>query len=523
MPTEGHLTTTSTAPSETTETTETTERSTSEVVADVPSDLDVSTSTRQLLAVLSCGLVALPFFTVTIPPMADLPQHLAQIRLLLEALGDPVSPYSVQWLTPYSAAYVVLGALWSVVEPFTAGRLGGATLVLASTAALHVVAARRGRSPWAAVLASLLVFSHTLYWGFFTFVSGFPIFLLWLEIVSRSDERFRLRDAAIWSVCAFVLYLTHALWFGAGAVSLVALLLWERRSVKDVALRLATLTPVAVAVSFWLPRFNRGFSTPPEWWVPAWSRVSPLWWADSSFGGLHGSFEWFVAAVIFGWMGAALWTWRGRLRGAIDERLLLVAMLFVLVAIGAPDKYMNTIHFASRWAAPALALLLLALPAPRLRRPVVPTVAVGLALTFSLVTAASWATYEATELDGLEEAIEALPENQRVLGLDFLRNSQVVRGRPFLQTFAWAQVVKGGELNFSFADFAPSLVKYDPPREKAWNPALEWYPQRVQARDFLHFDHVLASGTDEAHAALAGFRELEPVTDAGVWRLYRVQ
>lgn len=483
----------------------------------------VDRSTRQLLCVLSCGLAALPFFSVTIPPMADLPQHLAQIRLLLEAIGDPSSPYSVQWLTPYSAAYVVLGALWAVVEPFTAGRLGGTVLVVASTVALHVVAARHGRSPWAATLASLLVFNHTLYWGFFTFVSGFPVFLLWLELVSRPRDRFRRTDALAWSACAFVLYLTHALWFGAGAVTLLALSLWERRSVKEIALRLTTLVPVGIAVLFWWPRFSSGFSTPPEWWVPVWERLSPLWWADSGFGGLHGGFEWIVAAVLFAWIGAALWTRRGELRGASDARLLLVAALFGFVAFALPDKYMNTLHFATRWAAPALAMLLLALPEPRVRRPAIPVFAAGLAVTFSLVTALSWATFEATELDGLQDAVDALPEKQRVLGLDYVRHSQVVRGRPFLQTFAWAQVVKGGELNFSFADFAPSLVKYDPPRDKAWHPALEWYPRQVRPSDIAHFDYVLAGGNDETHARLASFQELEPVTSSGVWRLYRVE
>ena len=75
-------------------------------------------------------------------------------------------------------------------------------------------------------------------------------------------------------------------------------------------------------------------------------------------------------------------------------------------------------------------------------------------------TALTWVAFERRELTGLAAALERLPAQQRVLGLDYEQRSPLVRGRPFLQTYAWAQVLRGGTLNFSFASFPTSLVVF---------------------------------------------------------------
>jgi hypothetical protein len=43
---------------------------------------------RLSLALVSCVLVALPFLAVSYPPITDLPQHTAQVRLFLETHFD---------------------------------------------------------------------------------------------------------------------------------------------------------------------------------------------------------------------------------------------------------------------------------------------------------------------------------------------------------------------------------------------------------------------------------------------------
>src|SRR5262245_39040015 len=82
-----------------------------------------SARARFVAAMLCSALVIVPFLYVRFPPITDLAQHAAQIRLFLTALADPEGAYRIQWLTPYSAVYAVLGAAWALSTPVNAGRL----------------------------------------------------------------------------------------------------------------------------------------------------------------------------------------------------------------------------------------------------------------------------------------------------------------------------------------------------------------------------------------------------------------
>jgi hypothetical protein len=104
-----------------------------------------------------------------------------------------------------------------------------------------------------------------------------------------------------------------------------------------------------------------------------------------------------------------------------------------------------------------------------------------------------------------------------------MKESAVVRERPFIQVFAYAQVYRGGELNFSFADFGPSLVIYKKPRQLAWTSGLEWFPERAKKSDLLFFDFALISGDDKLHAGVAQEGTLIPQTPSGRWRLYKIR
>src|SRR5262245_39993679 len=78
---------------------------------------------RAILWAACALLLAVPFLCVRFPPVTDLPQHLAQVRLLHETLADPASPYRVQWLTPYALGYLPLAAAWALTPSETAGRV----------------------------------------------------------------------------------------------------------------------------------------------------------------------------------------------------------------------------------------------------------------------------------------------------------------------------------------------------------------------------------------------------------------
>jgi hypothetical protein len=487
---------------------------------------------RGALFIASALLALMPFFIVTFPPITDLPQHMAQIRLLGEALADPNGPYRIQWWTPYSLSYALLAMCRAIAPPLLAGRLAFAVIALLWVATAHTLALSRGRSPLAAVLASLFVFSNVVYWGFLSFAIGWPVFAAWMLATDREIRR--PRQVLLLAAMGLVLYACHALWLLAGiawmgVVTLAdAARVWRRRGAlqqfyRPLIWRACALAPAATALALWTPGFQASDGRAPAFWTTGpLTRLSPQWLVDSVLGGLRGPLEWLLMSLLFAWVVLGVAQHRGRLREAVDARLLLGGALLALFALVLPDRYMHTIHLTQRWMPFAAALLLLAVPAPQLRpAALLRIVVLGVAGTYLAATALTWVAFERRELTGLVAALERLPPEPRVLGLDYKQRSTLVRGRPFMQTYAWAQVLRGGTLNFSFASYPTSLVVFRSSQSPRWTPKLYWFPHHLRSTDLDHFDYVIVNGSPREHELFARWR-VTPVTTTGRWRLYRV-
>ena len=477
---------------------------------------------RLFLAVLCCGLAALPFLLVKFPPITDLPQHAAQIRLFGEAVGRPDSPYRIQWMTPYSLVYTVVGASWLIFGPENAGRFGMLAIAVLWTILLHLLAARLKRPPLAAALASVLFFGHILYWGFYQFAFGWLVFL-GFQLLLRVEFKSRWKEALAFFGAWIVLYFAHIFWFLAALGWLGVTHFFIRRDIKTLFLRTAGAAPFLILAAAWYPNLaTYGFKSETLWFTVPFERLLPTWLAEASFGGLKGALEPVVFGLIVTWILLAWLPNRKRLISNSDKNLLVLSALFFLAALVLPDKHTNTIQFCQRWVPPGLVFLLLGLPEIKVRKTILTAAVVASLLVFFGLTAVNWLAFEKSELSGLDRSLTTLPRNQHVIGLSFMRESAIVRERPFIQVFAYAQVYRGGELNFSFADFGPSLVIYKKPRRLDWTSALEWFPERAKKSDLLSFDYALISGDEGIHAAAVRDRSLTPLTSSGRWRLYQV-
>jgi hypothetical protein len=477
---------------------------------------------RFVLAVLCCGLAALPFLVVKFPPITDLPQHAAQIRLFGEAIGRPDSPYRIQWITPYSLVYTVLGASWLVFGPENAGRFGMLIIALLWTALLHLLAARLKRPPLAATLASVLFFGHILYWGFYQFAFGWLVFLGFLLLL-QAEFSSRRKEALAFFGALVILYFAHIFWFLAALAWLGVMHFFIRPDIKKFLLRAAGAVPLLCLAAAWYPNLAAyGFQSQTLWFTIPFERLLPTWLAEASFGGLKGALEPVFFGLIVLWILLAWLPNRKVFISKSDRNLLVLSALFFVAAFVLPDKHTNTIQFCQRWVPPGLALLLLGLPEIKVRKGVLTAAVAVLLVAFFSLTTLNWIAFERSELSGLSRSLMSLPGNQRVIGLSFLRESAIVRKRPFIQVFAYAQVYRGGELNFSFADFGPSLVIYKKPRRLAWTSGLEWFPERAKKSDLLSFDYALVSGDDKLHAEIAQEGTLVPQTTFGRWRLYKI-
>ena len=167
---------------------------------------------------------------------------------------------------------------------------------------------------------------------------------------------------------------------------------------------------------------------------------------------------------------------------------------FFLIAFFAPSKIANTIFLSSRWFPICILLLLMSLPAPSMNQALRRVISLTVAAAFFLATAFTWVEYEKNELTGLSESLAQIPSSSRILGLDYVKASRFIKDRPFLQMFAYGQVFKGAELNFSFAEHSTGIVAYRTKRNVPWTPHLEWYAERVKREDLQYFDYVLVNG-----------------------------
>lgn len=470
------------------------------------------------------ALAVLPILITPYPPATDLPQHLAQVRLFEEALEDPGGPYVINWAAPGNLIYAVIFVLRAVVPLPWMARAVLIFLVLLWIAAIHLLAAARGRPEAAAMAASILVFNQSFYWGFLNFLVGFPVFVLWFALTTKSKGRRSWKHYAGLVGMSFLLYGSHALWLAAGGAWLVFIGMLKRIEAKEFTLRLATLIPCGVVALLWYPRLSlartaSGFDVAPHW-SPLFDRLSSV--ADAAFGGIRGPMEIITFVLLYALCGISVWQNRKRLGGLIDRDILAASGLFLAVVMIAPDKFMNTIFFGSRWLPVAMIFILLSLPAPFIRQLSARTVALALATAFLLMTTIAWHLYGTKDLAGFREGLDRLPASSRVLGLDLIQQSDIIKGRPFLQLFAYAQVFKGSESNFSFAEHYSGLVAYKAKRSVSWTPGLEWFAAKVKKADFAFFDHVLVNGSEADHKMFSSFRELSPVTSSGPWRLYRV-
>jgi len=480
---------------------------------------------RVLAAAAVLAMALVPLLMTAFPPSTDLPQHIAQARLFLDTLRSPGGPYVIQWLAPDNLVYSLILMHWSVLPPAYVGPAVLGLLIFLWIAAIFLLAARKGRSTEAAILASLLVFNQSFYWGFLNFMMGFPVFVIWFALTTKAPGSRSWKYYAGLVGTSFLLYGSHALWLAAGGAWIVLIGLRKRIRVREFLLRLATLIPCGIVALLWYPRMSlaratAGFDVSPHW-SPLFDRLSSL--MNAAFGGIRGPLETVVFVFLYGWCGVSIWQNRRRLGGLVDKDMLAAGGFFLAIVIIAPDKFMNTIFFGSRWFPTALIFFLLSLPAPHIRRLSSKTIAFAVAAVFFFFTAIAWRRHASEDLSGLREGLDRVPVSSRILGLDLIKESEIIKGRPFLQLFAYAQVFKGCELNFSFAEHYSGLVAFKAKREVLWTPGLEWFAAKVKRSDFGFFDYVLANGEEGDHKTLSSFNALLPMSISGRWRLYKVR
>ncbi|MCX7973936.1 MAG: hypothetical protein N3B16_05480 [Candidatus Aminicenantes bacterium] len=467
--------------------------------------------------------ISIPFLITTFPPITDLPQHMAQVRLFGEAISGQNDVYRINWLTPYSLPYILIGIGWTSFGALNSGRF---TLIILATLFilfLLLLIVKRKRPLEGLAIATVFFFSHILYWGFLQFLLGWIIFLLWFYFFTYNKNQSVTKAISFSFSISALLYFTHILWLIMAAIWSVTISLIKRQFKKNMP-KFAGLIPFIFLGLIWYPSLaSYGFKSETIWATTPFQRLSFAWLSDAALGGLRGTTEPVILLTILAYLLLALWQNRKKLSSDIDLELLYTAFLFFFIALTLPDKHTNTIRFCQRWIPPAFVFFIISLPEIRLEKNLRKVLSFSIFIFLIITTSFNWKAFEHLELSGLKDSLKEISPKTKLLGLSFTKESEFFKGRPFIQTFAYAQVLKGGELNFSFADFGPSLVIYKNKRRPPWTIGLEWFPELVKRSDFPFFDYVLVNGDDKIHQIFQAETSLYPLTNQGRWRLYKVK
>jgi hypothetical protein len=494
-------------------------------------------------ALVACSIV--PLWLVRYPPIEDLPQHLAAIRVL-HSLHDPAFHLATYFevtlsRTQYLAYYLVADLL---AYPLGV-RLANLVLVTAAVAgtpyALRSLLRALGRDERLALFALPLAYNAHLILGFFNFLAAIPLAFVGLSLAVRLRVRFTRNVAIALGVVTFVTFYTHVVPFA--FLGLGAALVAVGESARATFKRWLPLVPGALAALVWTRLSPAGQATAtaalgqegagPQ---PTFASASdalrdlPNWLTDVFQG--ERDVQLFIATLALLLLAIGLGarpasrddavSSEEAVRGPLAHRLAVLAPLALVLYFVTPTGYDWIWPISARFPLLAILFVLPVLPFPRGALGVLLSLAIAAtSITTFVEVGERFVAFERDEVGELDQALAAIPPGRRVAGLMHDKYSAQVKFAPFLHAVAYYQAERGGAVMFTFADFPQSPFRFRegnrPPRV---GPRWEWMPERVDPRrDLAWYEYVLVRGPA---GRLATDRTLyEPTFRGPHWSVWR--
>jgi hypothetical protein len=472
-----------------------------------------------------CALLAVPLWSVEYLPMADLPQHAAQIAIWTR-WSDPEFGYQQiyiqNWFTPYLLGYLLTFAL----TPFLSVKAALTTIITAAVVgvplATRFLVRETGGNRWWVFAVFPSVFGFAFDWGFFSFLVGVPVAMVLLVFALRYAANPTRRSGVLLMAGLAGLFFVHVLLFLYVCLILGLTILSKREDWKAGLLSLAPIIVLAPLVLLWL-YVTRNTETLTHramiWEMPGLTpRLVRLF---SEVAGENPS-PWTLFVGVFAF---ALPLFLGARPSRLPRRWIpfgATVVIFLLV----PHEFLGTAWLYSRYVVFAIPTWLYAMEPKRDEAPGSIRLVLGpaLAVTCTLMTTLQFLAYE-PEVAGLKQVIDKMPANARVLSIPIRRNSRYFRTPVFLHTPVWYQAEKGGVVDFSFAINFPLLFRYRPetepkiPRMFVWHPTrLNWDEHGASTYDYF----VVRQFGKEPASLLPNINA--PVTfvgRSGSWQLFR--
>ncbi|HKR36054.1 MAG TPA: hypothetical protein VJT10_14520, partial [Steroidobacteraceae bacterium] len=205
------------------------------------------------------------------------------------------------------------------------------------------------------------------------------------------------------------------------------------------------------------------------------------------------------------------------------ERWLPV-LLELVVFLCAPAFVLNTGFFFHRLGIFLVPLWLMAWDAPSGNTRRLDWIGMVLVTIWLFANAGRFAAF-ARESEALEPVIAAIEPGKTVASMIYDNSSPLFPGPVYLHFAGWYQVRRGGIVDFNFADFYSSMVRYKKDAGPRMTETMAWVPTAFQWT--LHggdkYDYFIVKADGDISAALFKDRlaSVELVKRSGWWWLYR--
>jgi hypothetical protein len=230
---------------------------------------------------VAVALALAPVLVVTIPPLADYPNHLARMQVIATSGADPdlARYYEIHWqIIPNLIMDMIVPLFARVMDIYHAGQVFTVICVLiVATGVLALNRALYGGWPVIGLAALPLLYNHIFLVGLMNYWFGVGL-ALWATAawVALRERPWRLLVSAIFAVG---LFFSHIFAVGVYGLALLALELWRLRQRRSMPLG-ARLADFAMTGLPFLP-------------IVALLLASPTW-------DLSGTNEWFLSAKVEG-------------------------------------------------------------------------------------------------------------------------------------------------------------------------------------------------------------------------------
>jgi hypothetical protein len=463
-------------------------------------------------------MASAPAWIVRYPPLQDMPFHLATMQVI-HSFHNPYYGFDQHFTLVFGRTqyvlYYIAGSLLAYVSSIKAANAALICVYLGGTPlAVRSLLRALDKDERGALLIIPLLVNVMFMFGLLPFMFGIPIMfwglaasVRWFDALKTNDPRERKRAGIILGVTGVALFYSHIFPFGLFGLGFAAMFPWTR---PRLWLRAALpLVPTAGFVIYWLffteaGRLALGAVGSKDVPLPLDQNMNGWYgWATNVFKDTTDEL-WFIA-----WLGVVVLTLlsQGDKETARPEAralVLLPASCFVLYFTTGESRGPVWL-FSQRF--PILFLMTLV---PLFRIPkgtrgwVVTVAALGVAVGSTVNVCKHFIRFQLEEVGDIDDAIAAIPPNQKVAALIFDKFSGVTNWAPFLHFGSYYQLERGGVVEFTYAGYAhwPFDFKdraYPPQPGMAPGPARarwEWTPDQIPVRGELYpyYDYVLTRG-----------------------------